>query len=113
MDFINEEFFRKIKKKIVIEKSLEKSVKEVLEFLKDNKITNWTDFLNISQFDKKVVDHLIEFESKNNNDIKEIRFYLRLELSNVEQLGDLLRKCEDNEEYEKCGIILKKITKMK
>lgn len=43
-------------------------------------------------------------------DLKEIRFLIRLELSNTQQLKEFLRELEENEEYEKCARIIKKLS---
>jgi hypothetical protein len=40
-------------------------------------------------------------------ELEEVRFRLKLELSNRQQLKDLLKELEQSEEYEKCSQVLK------
>jgi hypothetical protein len=42
--------------------------------------------------------------------LEEIRFRIRLELSDRRQLLDYIKELEQNEEYEKCARIVKKIS---
>jgi hypothetical protein len=78
---------------------------EIIDFLKSNGINKWGDWLEMSQFQKWSTDSLID--SYKNPDW--IRFLIRLELSNQEELGDYLKELEEDEEYEKCQIVLSKI----
>jgi hypothetical protein len=43
-------------------------------------------------------------------ELGEIRFRIRLELSDRRQLLDYIKELEQNEEYEKCARIVKKIS---
>jgi hypothetical protein len=43
-------------------------------------------------------------------ELEEIRFRIRLELSDRRQLLDYIKELEQNEEYEKCARIVKKIS---
>lgn len=111
-DFINEEFFKKLfvknKKKNV--SKIDSSVEEIIKFLSDNDINSWDDFIYSNKTDKYIVNKLIDNSSKNMEDLKEIRFLIRLELSNTQQLKEFLRELEENEEYEKCARIIKKLS---
>lgn len=110
-DFLNEEFFRKIFKK---EKKTHKSkidtcVEEILNFLNENGIYTWDDFLYSKKTDKYIINKLIDSSTANMKELEEVRFKLRLELSNRPQLKEYLKELESNEEYEKCAQILQKI----
>jgi hypothetical protein len=43
-------------------------------------------------------------------ELKDVTFKLKLELSDRSQLRELLSELESNEEYEKCSQVLKKLT---
>jgi hypothetical protein len=83
----------------------------ILYFLKDNNINNWNEFVNVSQFKRDVINKMIDKQVKDMNELGEVRFNLKLELSDVEQLREYLKELENNEEYEKCAKVLKKISK--
>jgi hypothetical protein len=114
MEFINEEFFKKMfnkKKPKTSKKSrLDSCLFNILEFLKENGVNDWNDFINMSQFDRQVVDQIIDHEVKNFEELKEIKFLLKLELADVRQLREFLSEYEETEEYEKCAQIVKKIS---
>lgn len=83
----------------------------ILYFLKDNNINDWNEFVNMSQFKRDVINKMIDKQVKDMKELGEVRFNLKLELSDVEQLREYLKELEDNEEYEKCAKVLKKISK--
>jgi len=83
----------------------------ILYFLKDNNINDWNDFVNMSQFKRDVINKMIDKGVKDMRELGEVRFNLRLELYNKEQLREYLKELEENEEYEKCAKVLKKISK--
>jgi hypothetical protein len=113
-DFLNEEFFRRIfgskKKKESSNSKIDECVENIVKFLYDNGIHTWDDFMSSGKFDRDVINRLIDHAAKNINELKEIRFRIRLELSNTEQLRDYIKELEDGEEYEKCARVLKKIS---
>lgn len=112
-DFLNEKFFSRIfgkKSKVKEKPSTQKCVEEIIKFLSDNDINSWDDFIYSNKTDKYIINKLIDNSSKNMEDLKEIRFLIRLELSNTQQLKDFLRELEENEEYEKCARIIKKLS---
>jgi len=82
----------------------------VLSFLKENGVLNWNDYLEMSEFDKDIIEILIENEVKIEN-VDKVMFELRLELSTKSELFEFKKELEDIEEYEKCARILKKIKK--
>jgi hypothetical protein len=83
----------------------------ILYFLKDNGVNDWNDFVNMSQFKRDVINKMIDKGVKDMRELGEVRFNLRLELFNKEQLREYLKELESNEEYEKCAKVLKKISK--
>ena len=114
-DFINEEFFKKIfgkpKKKEIIQKSkINTCVEEIISFLEYNGVYTWDDFISSKKFNKDVINKLIDHHAKDMNDLKEIRFKIRLELSSRQQLKDYIKELEHEEEYEKCAQIVKKLS---
>jgi hypothetical protein len=114
-DFINEEFFKKIfgkpKKKEITQKSkIDTCVEEIISFLNDNKVYTWDAFISSKKFNKDVINKLIDHHAKDMNDLKEIRFKIRLELSSRQQLKDYIKELEHEEEYEKCAQIVKKLS---
>jgi hypothetical protein len=107
------EFINEVKKMFKSEKTkLEKCVDEILEFLYENGIKDWNGFVAMSSFDRSVVDQLIDSEVETMSDLNEIRFLIRLELANKKQLETYLKELEENEEYERCSKVSKKINNM-
>ena len=114
-EFINEEFFRRIfsnskKKSNVKLNRVESCFQNILNFLAENDIYNWDKFLNMSPFDRDVINKLIDSEVRDYKELNEVKFKLRLELSNREQLLEYKNELEQNEEYEKCALIVKKLS---
>lgn len=114
-EFINEEFFKRIfnnsKRKTNTKLSrIESCVENILNFLAENDIYNWDKFLNMSPFDRDVINKLIDSEVRDYIELNEVKFRLRLELSNREQLLEYKNELEQNEEYEKCALIVKKLS---
>jgi len=83
----------------------------ILHFLKDNGVNDWNEFAKMSQFKRDVINKIIDKQVKDMKELGEVRFNLKLELSNKEQLREYLKELEENEEYEKCAKVLKKISK--
>ena len=77
--------------------------------LKDNNILTWDKFIDGGRFDKFVIDKLIDSYCQNYNEINEVKFKLKLELSNESDLQEMLSKYEELEEYEKCSEIKKRL----
>jgi hypothetical protein len=61
-------------------------------------------------FDRDVINKLIDSEVKTMDELKEVRFRIRLELSDREQLIEYKNELELEEEYEKCALIVKKLS---
>lgn len=115
-EFINEEFFKRLfnkgKKQTQESKNRVKDcVDNIIKFLKDNDINDWNDFMSSGKFDKYVIDSIIDKSVENMRELEEVRFGIRLELSDRQQLLDYKQELEDDEEYEKCALIVKKLSK--
>jgi len=118
MEFINEEFFKKIFNKNSKNKSSKESrvnscVSNILSFLKENEINDWNDFMRMSTFDRDVINQIIDHEVKDYKEVKEVNFLVRLELSDHQQLKEYKDELESIEEYEKCALIVKKMNAKK
>lgn len=118
MEFINEEFFKKIFNKKSTNKSSSNSrinscVSNILSFLKENEINDWNDFMRMSTFDRDVINQIIDHEVKDYKEVKEVNFLVRLELSDYQQLKEYKDELESIEEYEKCALIVKKMNTKK
>lgn len=114
-DFVSEELFGLFKKEDPKKKSkkdrIESCVNNILNFLKENQIEDWNDFMSMKTFDREIVNKLIDNETKNMEELKEVRFEIRLQLSDNQQRREMVKEYEEKEEYEKCSRILKKIKK--
>ncbi len=114
--FINEEFFKSIfnsskkKNKTAKFSRVDSCVVNILNFLSENDIYNWSQFLKMSQFDRDAIDRLIDTEVNSMVELKEVRFKLKLELSDRGQLMEYKEELELVEEYEKCAQIVKKLS---
>jgi len=114
--FINEEFFKKLfnnskkKNKNTKLSRVDSCVVNILDFLSENDVYNWNKFLKMSQFDRDVIDKLIDSQVNNMDELREVRFRLKLELADRKQLMEYKDELESEEEYEKCALIVKKLS---
>ena len=114
--FINEEFFKKLfnnskkKNKTTKLSRVDSCVVNILDFLSENGVYNWNGFMKMPVFDRDVINKLIDSEVKTMDELKEVRFRIRLELSDREQLIEYKNELELEEEYEKCALIVKKLS---
>lgn len=112
-DFMSEEiiglFKKETPKKKTKEGRVESCVNNILIFLKDNQIEDWNDFMSMKTFDREIVNKLIDNETRNMEELKEVRFEIKLRLSDNQQRREMVKEYEEKEEYEKCSRILKKI----
>lgn len=114
-DFFDQKFFESIIQTSGIKNSPKKSrvqncVETILDFLAENDVFNWNQFLKMSPFDRQIVDRLIDSSLINISELKEVRFLIRIELSDRAQLLEYKNELESNEEYEKCALIVKKLS---
>ena len=109
-------FFKKIfnnskkKNKTTKLSRVDSCVVNILDFLSENDVYNWNQFLKMSQFDRDVIDKLIDSEVNNMDELREVRFRLKLELGDRKQLMEYKDELESEEEYEKCALIVKKLS---
>lgn len=89
------------------------AVIDVIDFLKDNNIHNWTEFTTSGRFDRWVVDKIIDSNCEDKKDLNEFRYKLKLKLMDSIQLNSLLKEYEDIEEFERCSEIQKEIERKK
>jgi hypothetical protein len=108
-DFVNEGLFKKLGKKKNTP-TTDDCVAEILQILQNNDIHTWDDFISSNKIDRFLIDQIIDKSTINTKQLAEVRFKLRLELSNRTQLRDYLKELEELEEYEKCALILKKMS---
>lgn len=111
--FVNEKFFSRISKgKKTTNKSsrIEMCVNDILNFLSEHDIYNWDRFMNMSPFDRELINKMIDRQVKDMEELKEVRFKVRVELSNRQQLLELKNELESQEEYEKCAFIVKRLS---
>lgn len=80
----------------------------IIKFLQDSKISTWEEMDN-NEFTRNVVNRIIDKSARTFKEVKEIKFLMKLELYNVEELKDLLDNLVKIEEYEKCQKIKNKI----
>ena len=110
-DFLNEEFFKKIfgrkKSKPQPKSNIDICIEEIINFLNDNKIYTWDDFVYSKKNDKYTINKIIDGHANNMKELEEIRFRIKLELSNRNQLKEYLKELEQIEDYEKCAQVLK------
>jgi hypothetical protein len=112
IDFINEKLFSKVKDDKKIKSRIDMCVEDILAFLDENKIHTWDDFMKMTTFERDIINQIIDHDVENMQEVKEVRFLTRLELSNKEQLKEYLIELEDSEEYEKCAKVYKKINEI-
>ena len=109
--FLNEEFFKKIfgrkKSKPQTNTNIDICIEEIINFLNDNKIYTWDDFIYSKKINKYTINKIIDSYANNMKELEEVRFRLKLELSNRNQLKEYLKELEQNEDYEKCAQVLK------
>lgn len=111
-EFVNESFFRKLRRKKNVKEfsnNVEDCKNEILNFLEENGVFNWNDFEKLNTFKRDVINKIIDKSVNSMKEVKEVIFNIRLELSNPFQLREYLKELEMDEEYEKCAKILQKL----
>lgn len=112
IEFINEGIFKKIKKNknsLSKKDAISSCAKNIINFLEENGVSNWTSFLKMSPFSKDTIHKLIDGSVNSLQDVKEVNFLIQLELCDRKQLRDLISQYESDGEYGKCSLILKKL----
>ena len=108
--FINEGFYRKLNSKKKVSVELDQIVKKILDTLAEYDIHSLDDFISSNKIDRYLIDKIIDQSTNNMRELQEIRFKVRLELSNTNQLREYLKELEEVEDYEKCALIVKKLS---
>lgn len=110
-DFLNEEFFKRLFKKPRNKNFtiIDQTVQDIIKFLNDNEIYDWNDFISARNIDRKIIDSIIDKSASTMDELREIRFRVKLELADNFQLKEWLKELEAEEEFEKCARIVKKI----
>ena len=91
---------------------IDECVYDIISYLKDNNILTWEKFNSGGRFDRFVIDKLIDSYCKNIDEVNDVKYRLKLQLGDESDLEELLRKCEDSEEYEKCAEIKMRINSL-
>lgn len=86
---------------------------DIIEFLDSNNINTWKKFIQGTRFDRFIIDSIIDSYCKDMDDVNEVRYKLKLQLGDKEDLEELLQDCIENEFYEKCSEIKKKLDNLK
>ena len=109
--FINESFYKKIKKSkknTTSSNSIESCLVEIINYLEENNIYNWNQFLGMSPLKREVVNKIID-KLNSLSESKEIIFLLKLNLYDRLQLRELISEYEESGDWNKCSQILKKL----
>jgi len=93
-------------------KKVNKGYRNILGYLVKNDINNWDQFEQLKEKHKRIINDLMDLYVSNYDDVKDVVFLIRMNLSNKEQLEDYLKEFEESEDYEKCNIILDKLSEM-
>lgn len=92
-----------------ISEDLDKEVNNLIYFLKCNGINNMLDYHKISDKQKYMFNSLTTNKDKEYQ--KELQFRIELELSDKEQLKEMLNRYEIKEDFDRCILIQKKLKK--
>jgi hypothetical protein len=106
---INEIFGFKKKEEPKKLSRVEACIEDIIEFLKDNNISNWDGFTDASGFERWTVNTIIDSNCETKEELDLVRFKLKLKLCNSNQLKEMLKEYEEMEEYEKCSEIQNRI----
>ena len=87
---------------------LQDTANGIIKFLRDNKISTWEEMHN-NEFTRNVINKIIDKAAKSFDEVREIKFLMRLELSNIDELNEMLDKLVKEEDYMKCQRVKKKI----
>jgi hypothetical protein len=107
----NFKYFKEIFSKKTIKSEIDECFNNILEFINANNIKDWDDFVYADKPQRDIINLLIDSTDLSLEDINEVKFRLRVTLSNRDQLKKLLIKYEYLEDYEKCEYILSEINR--
>lgn len=86
---------------------------DILEFLKSNSIYTWNQFLYGTRYEHFIVSQIIDKYCDSLEEVKEVKYLMKLEMGEKEDLLELLKDCEHLEEYEKCSEVKKRLDSIK
>ena len=103
--------FKKSKKteSLVFKSKIEECAHDVIEFLKSNNIYTWNQFISGTRYDFFVISQIIDKYCDNVQEVNQVKYLMKLEMGEKEELEELLKEYEEKEEYEKCSEIKKKL----
>lgn len=87
-------------------------VGNILKIIKENGINNWEDYNKMNSFEKNLIRVILDSETNTEYEFREVKFRIRLLISDKSELIEYLSELERHEYYEKCNRILKKIKKL-
>lgn len=96
---------------LVNQKLVKSTADTIIKFLKDNKISTWEE-MDENEFSRNVVNKIIDKSARTYQEVEEIKFLLKIELSSVSDLKKMIEEYLKSEDYEKCQIIKNKIESM-
>ena len=99
---------RRFNESLVDRSLVEETSKRIIKFLDENGVRSWDRFVEWD-FARNTVTKIIDTSVKTEEELVEVKFYIKLHLASINQLKSMLKKYEDLEEYEKCDLIQKKI----
>jgi hypothetical protein len=96
----------------LVDKELVKRTSDgIIRFLRDNKISTWEEMDN-NEFTRNTINKIIDKAARTYEEVKEIKFFMKLELSSIKSLKNLLQDLIESEEYEKCRLVQNRINQI-
>jgi hypothetical protein len=110
----NQDIFHKLfeplgKREKTKSKRISKCVNYILSVLKMNQVVDYNDLKNVTELDRSIIDYMIYSGTNNIEEFEQIKFLIRLELCDKNQLIQFLKELESEEKYEKCLIVKKRL----
>lgn len=99
---------RRFNESLIDQSLVEETSKRIIKFLDENGVRSWDRFVEWD-FARNAVTRIIDTSVRTEEELSEVKFYIKLHLANINQLRLMLKKYEDLEEYEKCDLIQKKL----
>jgi hypothetical protein len=82
---------------------------KIIDYLSSQGFTTYDDLLNLPRFDRDIINIIIDENCTTMREVNELKFLLRLKLSNMKELQSMLKEYEDIEDYAKCHLISQQI----
>lgn len=99
--------FSKFNESLIDQKLVKETSDRILKFLSDNGIFTWEKFYS-SEFARNTINRIIDTSVKTMEEFNEVKFVMKLNLYNDNQLKNMLSRYEKIEDFEKCQIIKSK-----